>query len=45
LSKRRKTTGVVEELSVQEQIDEEWNDLFGIILPPIGSDLTPYTLR
>jgi hypothetical protein len=37
--------GAVEELSVQERIDEEWNDLFGIVLPPIGSNLTPYTLR
>ena len=29
----------------QERMDEEWNDLSGIILPPLGSDLTPYISR
>ena len=29
----------------QEQMDEEWNDLSGIVLPPLGFDLTPYISR
>jgi hypothetical protein len=52
LSERRKMTGVVEEVWVplslgcstlgaeQEQVGEEWNDLFQILLPSLGSDLS-----
>ena len=29
----------------QERMDEEWNDLSQIVLPPLGSDLTPYISR